>query len=137
MPVVNLAYHRAWRQANREKVNAYTAVWRKKNPGRQRAATRKWYYLHLRHEFGRGLWRNYKLTLEQYDALLLTQAGRCKICDDNPRCLHVDHIRGEHGVTSVRGLLCRACNMAIGAMYHDPVRLHNAAEYLEDKSCST
>lgn len=94
-----------------------------------------------RRTLARNLMGKYKLTIEKYDALLAAQGGRCAIClTDVPRDprtdrLHVDH---DHaccpGKTScgkcIRGLLCHACNTALGNFSDDPARLQRALIYL-------
>ena len=53
--------------------------------------------------------KQYGLTLELYNALLLSQGGVCAICKTKPhkRSLNVDH---DHLTGVVRGLLCYKCN---------------------------
>jgi len=61
------------------------------------------------------LWDNYKLTIEQYDAILQYQGGVCYAClQSEPvkgRRLAVDH---HHSTGLVRGLLCSRCNPVLG-----------------------
>lgn len=60
----------------------------------------------------RWLKRAYGITVEQYDAMLKKQKGRCAICRRKPVYkLSVDHC---HKTGRVRGLLCRPCNNALG-----------------------
>ncbi len=81
--------------------------------------------------------RNYGVTLEWYRAKFDEQGGVCAICAQEETAvirgkrisLAVDHC---HDTGKVRGLLCRACNNAIGAMKHDPNLLKAAVAYLED-----
>lgn len=58
---------------------------------------------------------NYKLTVEQYDAILESQGGVCYGCrmaePVKGRRLSVDH---DHGTGLVRGLLCSRCNPILG-----------------------
>jgi hypothetical protein len=70
---------------------------------------------------------------EEYEALLISQDGKCAICgrseaDSKKNFLCVDHIEGT---LQVRGLLCSFCNSAIGLLAHDTDRLLTAAAYLE------
>ena len=88
-----------------------------------------------------NLWRRQHLSLEDYRELLRRQDGRCAICkvatptDIRTSRFHVDH---DHrccpGRTScgkcVRGLLCHACNTALGNFQDDPARLKAAILYL-------
>jgi hypothetical protein len=80
----------------------------------------------------RNLKRNYGLTIEQYDALLAQQSGRCAICGDrgenhNSKRLVVDH---NHRTDAIRALLCLTCNLGLGGFKDDPERLKKAIEYL-------
>ena len=83
--------------------------------------------------------RSYGITLDEYEALVASQRGKCAICDrtpDNGGALHIDH---DHGCcpgrsTScgkcIRGLLCSPCNTALGLLGDDPARLWTAMAYL-------
>ena len=61
----------------------------------------------------------YGITVEQYEAMLAAQDGKCAICagadSKNPRSpdghWSVDH---DHETGEVRGLLCLRCNNALG-----------------------
>ncbi len=86
----------------------------------------------LKHSLSR-----YGLTLDQYDILLESQNGVCKICK-NPETrkhqsgrvkkLSVDH---DHDTMRVRGLLCSRCNAGIGLLGEKSSALFAAAEYLK------
>lgn len=80
--------------------------------------------------YAQCLKRNYGMTLEEYEARLEAQSGRCAICRDEPtkKRLHVDH---NHQTGAIRDLLCEWCNHAIGKAREDPARLRAMAEYLE------
>jgi Recombination endonuclease VII len=60
---------------------------------------------------------NYKLTVEQYDAILVYQQGVCYACGEaepvKGRRLSVDH---DHATGEVRGLLCSRCNPILGKL---------------------
>ena len=75
----------------------------------------------------RKLWEQYRLTREQYTALIEAQEGLCAICRKAPaegKRLAVDHC---HSTGVVRALLCTYCNVTVGAYEnHGPA----AAEYL-------
>ena len=75
---------------------------------------------------------NYGMSLEAFASLLCAQAGLCASCDDQlgpaGRMLHVDHC---HATGTVRGLLCRGCNIAAGLVNDSPERLRLLALYLE------
>ena len=79
----------------------------------------------------------YGITLEWYGSTLEKQNGTCAICKQSETAvirgkllkLAVDHC---HDTGKVRGLLCRACNNAIGALSHDVNILQEAIRYLSD-----
>ena len=58
----------------------------------------------------RHLKRTYGITLEQFEELLQTQGGKCKLCPSKDK-LVVDH---SHATGKLRGILCYACNTGIG-----------------------
>jgi hypothetical protein len=88
--------------------------WDKEHPGRSRRLQR------------RAVLRQYGLSIHDYDVLCQRQGNRCAICRQE-RPLVVDH---DHQTGRVRGLLCDACNWALGHMEDDPERLRRAIDYL-------
>lgn len=75
--------------------------------------------------------KKYGITLDDYDAMLGQQEGRCAICFTLPMPgspLYVDHC---HDTGQVRGLLCQGCNSGIGQLGDDQNRLRSAIRYLE------
>jgi DNA-directed RNA polymerase subunit RPC12/RpoP len=77
----------------------------------------------------RHLKTKYRLTLDDYNALLIRQGYVCAICgqDDNGRELSVDHC---HSTNKVRGLLCHNCNVGIGHFKDNQNLLLLAIDYL-------
>jgi Recombination endonuclease VII len=78
--------------------------------------------------------REYGMTPEEWDALLIEQNGVCAICREAPsrdNSLGVDHC---HVTNRRRGLLCRCCNLALGNMRDNAARLRAGADYLEKHS---
>jgi hypothetical protein len=76
------------------------------------------------------------MTVHEYDALLESQGGRCAICrTDEPGGKHNTHfmVDHDHETGEVRGFLCGACNVALGVMKDDSVRLRAAADYLDER----
>jgi len=69
----------------------------------------------------------YGITPEQLAEMVITQEGRCKICEQPSPNLSIDHC---HTTGVVRGLLCRSCNTAIGHFRDDPEVMQRAIEYL-------
>lgn len=78
----------------------------------------------------------YDLTQEDYKKLLDSQENKCAICgceldqdgrgDNRTKCV-VDHC---HDTGTVRGLLCRNCNLGIGNLQDSIDNLTNAIKYL-------
>lgn len=77
------------------------------------------------------LLRTYGMTPEQYDAMLEAQGGVCAICKRPERIkgrrLCVDHC---HSTGEVRGLLCNACNIALGKLEDNLESIKVAIKYL-------
>lgn len=57
----------------------------------------------------------------------------CAICASTEQLVG-DH---DHATGKARGILCRQCNLAVGNMGDDPVRLRAAAAYLEARCVPT
>lgn len=80
------------------------------------------------------------ITNEEYDALHVMCGGVCTICGqpetgntptkDGLKVLSVDH---DHATGMIRGVLCNACNVALGKMRDDPDLLERAAAYLRSR----
>jgi hypothetical protein len=69
----------------------------------------------------------YGITMEQYEAMLTGQHGRCAICGST-ESLVVDHC---HESGAVRGILCVRCNSGLGQFLDNIEALRAAALYLE------
>ena len=81
----------------------------------------------------------YKMTWEQYQTMMSSQAGACAVCHQqfemdgvhgrvgkNKPC--VDH---NHKTGQVRGIICGQCNRGIGFLGDDVERVRSALTYLE------
>jgi hypothetical protein len=69
----------------------------------------------------------YGLTVDQLEQMLAGQVGVCPIClSAKPQ--HVDH---DHKTGKVRGVLCFACNAALGQFKDRPDAMRRAAAYVE------
>lgn len=109
--------------------------WGKANQERKNASSRAWYANNRDRFRAYDLKRKYGITQADYDDLLRKQDGCCAICGtDDPRHhgrFHVDH---DHETDVVRGLLCHACNTALGGFCEDVDVLTRAIAYLEEHS---
>lgn len=75
----------------------------------------------------------YGIRSTDYESMWTFQGGRCATChsteiEDRMRRLHVDH---DHVTGVVRGLLCMACNHALGKVKDDAKVLMRLASYVE------
>lgn len=92
----------------------------------------------------RGMLAKYGITPDEYGSMLKAQNGCCAICKEKETytngktgrefALAVDH---EHSTGIVRGLLCAACNRALGLMQDSPKRLASAVAYLGRAQANT
>lgn len=112
-----------WQEIIESKDKAeYSREWRKRNPERAKNIDLK---------------KTYGITLAQYEQMLEQQNNVCAICklpemslssDGGPRMMPVDHC---HTTGKVRGLLCTACNRALGLFKENKTTLGRAIKYLE------
>ena len=121
---------RRYREANRDKLSAYTRKRYKEKRAaillynKQRRAERPeveqdWY---LRTEYG--------ISLAEYNALRTKQKGLCAICrKSQKKRLSVDHC---HTTGRVRGLLCDRCNHGLGHFKDEIAFLQRAIKYLAE-----
>ncbi len=97
-----------------------SSTWQKANPEKYKHSQRA---AHLK--------RNFNLSVEAYDAILLSQGGHCALCEQTPeadgRRLCVDH---DHKTNIIRGLLCLGCNKAIAKLGDNETGLLRALTYV-------
>lgn len=88
---------------------------------------------------GLKLQQRYGLSQDEYNEQLEAQNGVCLICLRSPEevgKLHVDHDHDHCGPNKScsycrRGLICKSCNVSLGAFDDDIDRIIRAAEYLK------
>jgi len=80
---------------------------------------------------GAAFLRRYRMSLHDFDTLLVRQGGLCAACKTRRVCC-VDHC---HATGKVRGLLCMNCNLGIGHFNDDPDLMRSATAYLEASLC--
>ncbi len=82
--------------------------------------------------------KRFKLSMEEYNKILLNQNGGCAICGNaetithkktkKPILLSIDHC---HNTMGIRGLLCSKCNIGIGCFKDSVELLQKAIDYLK------
>lgn len=110
-----------------------------KDPERARAYQREYREANAARKRELRLAHLYAITVELYNEMLEQQGGVCAICRGEETrtvkgticSLAVDH---DHETGRVRGLLCQACNAALGGFRDDPALLERAADYLKEGS---
>lgn len=120
---------------NPERVAETKRRWQLRHPDQMRTARRRWKEenkeLHISVQRRSHLWHKFGITPEQHDALLQKQGNVCAICKgpQNPkyRFFDVDH---DHATDTVRGLLCRRCNIQIAPFEKDHEWMARVIEYL-------
>lgn len=71
------------------------------------------------------------VTPEKFEFMLKEQGGVCAICKKPDFCNKAPCVDHDHKTGEVRGVLCSACNTAIGMMNDDTKILANAIIYLD------
>lgn len=116
-----------YKKENRLHLNKKAAEWRKRSP-KFKANREKTKNVTTS---GR-LKRQYGITLEDYNDLLVVQNYKCAICpkshSESLHGLHIDHC---HKTKKVRGLLCMQCNTVLGKVNDNIKILENAITYLK------
>jgi len=59
------------------------------------------------------------------------KSGPCESCGDHADPLNLDH---NHSTGDARGWLCRQCNLALGLLKDDPVRILKLHNYINKAS---
>ena len=104
-----------YREANKDAIRKRQTAWAKDNPDRVASHQRK---------------TKYGVTEEMYTELVTKNKHQCQICNNETK-LVVDHC---HDTGTIRGVLCRACNLALGHFKDDINRLTNALKYIKSTS---
>lgn len=132
-----------WREKNKAHVKKYQKGWRDKNKESVAEYQKEYSEIYRKKEstqfaiWRRGLKKNHKLTVSEWNEIWKIQDGKCAICDIymKPRgrageSASVDH---NHLTHEIRGLICRHCNHSLGGFKDDPDILISAAEYLIER----
>lgn len=134
-------YNKKYRELNREKIlekaREYRSRphvilsrknWRDTNKDRTKAN----YLKNREHIKFKKININYGLSKDEYNSILVSQKQCCGIClnklVEGNRSIHVDH---NHKTKSVRGILCRSCNLMLGYAKDNVKTLLSAIKYIE------
>lgn len=121
-PVARAEYLQQYQAANKETLLPKQRVRNKLNYAAAKPAHRE--------RQRRNKLRKYGITEAQKDAILKLQEYQCPICERFLAEQTVPSIDHCHVTGSVRGILCRRCNSALGLFEESPAMLERAAEYL-------
>ena len=126
-------YMRQWRAANPGKYREYNRKYREANLERYKGLISAWSKANPEKKRGYHLKATYGLTLEERDAMIAAQGGRCGICvSDDPGTKRGWQIDADHSSIPAkpRGILCKNCNTSLGNFKHSPELLARAIEWL-------
>lgn len=116
--------------------------WKRNNPDRVKATAKRYRDNDRTREKARKLMKDYGMSLDAYWQMVTDQHGLCAICTRGETAsrpsgiqlsLSVDH---DHATGEVRGLLCQACNSALGLFRDSCDNLRAATEYLREHGSS-
>lgn len=105
-----IARSKRYYAGHREQAKANHAKWSTKNPKRKKEIDAKAY---LKWKYG--------LSPDDWDALLIAQAGLCWLCD-RPM-FEIPCVDHDHTTDAIRGLAHSNCNAVFGLVGEDPVVL--------------
>lgn len=133
---------KATKKYNKLTRKLYNTKWRKENPEKVKAQSKRRYARKREHilkvsvEWNRtvGKMRRYKISSDSYHYMLKVQNEMCGICDKKQselvgriKYLGIDH---DHRTGKVRGLLCDRCNRGMGFFLDNTELLQRAINYL-------
>lgn len=80
------------------------------------------------------LMRLFRISLDDYNAMVLCQLDKCAICHENFLDYPSRNVDHDHVTHKVRGLLCRKCNLALGNFKDNIPNMQSAVNYLDNAS---
>lgn len=109
-------WHHTYYLKNKKKILARTDAYRKSHPSMRRNGDLK---------------RRYGLSRSDFDVLLKSQGGVCAICRKPGWAGMSPHVDHDHETGAVRGILCKACNSAMGLIKEDLDIAQSMVEYMK------
>lgn len=133
-PRYDAAQQAEYKAANAAKIAEDNAQYRANHKAENAERAAKWYKENSENVILATYLRRLAVagwTQEMYDAKFEEQHGLCAICNKEQldKRLSADHEHIEP--PNPRGLLCTACNRAIGYLKDSPELLRKAADYIE------
>lgn len=127
------AYDKAYRSAHMEEELAREKAYRTTHKKEIAIRSKTYYEAHREEMKARKRELNYSLSKTEFDALLKDQGNVCAICGKSEwkgRGPQVDH---DHLTGKVRGILCYACNIALGLIGDNSKTARALVAYLRRK----
>lgn len=104
---------------------------RRRNPEHVRSVERAGYWRNPRAHKATDMKWKYGIGWDEFDSMLVAQAGRCAICGfDFPNDIKTPAIDHDHQTGAIRGLLCQRCNRGLGLFRDSPDILIAAADHV-------
>lgn len=130
-----LKVRKTWRDNNKEKMSEWYKQYRGKNRDAVRDRQKKWNNKNIIRRKLTNLNGHYKrtygLSYEEVINLISLQNGLCKICGDKLDANKQTCVDHNHKTGKVRGILCRKCNVGIGAFQENKSIMLKASHYIE------
>lgn len=111
---------RRFYERHKERLISKSSEYYKENKPKTLARLRKAY---LKYAYG--------ITLEEFQAMLISQGNKCALCDDEFTGNLKPHMDHDHATGKNRELLCPKCNWGIGLFKEEPALFQKAIAYLE------
>lgn len=112
--------------------------YKKQNPQIAKNIKKKEYKTNSENYRNKNLKRYYGISLQDYETMLLSQDGKCAICESSKTTrknnrLDVDHC---HKTGKVRKLLCSKCNRLLSNCQENTDILQKAIRYLKENDAN-
>lgn len=133
----NPGYNRKYYLANKERLAAHQREYYQRTKAKRQAWAKTYRERKPEAIRDRRIRRVYGISGAEYAALFRAQDGLCAVCrrPDESQArrasseqLAIDH---DHSTGRVRGLLCTSCNLALGHLKDDPLRIRALLDYIE------
>jgi hypothetical protein len=75
--------------------------------------------------------RKYGISLAKRDQMMIEQEFRCAACERTFNLAMRPSVDHCHNTSTIRGIICSNCNLALGLMKENPELIHKLAAYAE------